>query len=178
MDTQQGASDALSTSSNIGNIAWVLFVLIFIIVLIVYLIRFLSKRNQSWFSNRSVRILGGVGLGPNKSLQLVEIGSSVYLIGVGEDIRLVDKVSDPEEVEQILAALEQEASLQRGPIAPLFAKIADKLRRNNAAQQQQTEEETSFHEMFESKLRQMPNRKDKLEKLRNEENTTDRSGDS
>ncbi|MDQ0494284.1 MULTISPECIES: flagellar biosynthetic protein FliO [Paenibacillus] len=177
MDTKQGASDALSTSSNIGNIAWVLFVLILIIVLIVYLIRFLSKRNQSWFSNRSVRILGGVGLGPNKSLQLVEVGSSVYLIGVGEDIRLVDKVSDPEEVEQILAALEQEASLQRGPIAPLFAKIADKLRRNNAAQQQ-SEEETSFHEMFESKLRQMPNRKEKLEKLRNEENTTDRSGDS
>ncbi|MGW8956164.1 flagellar biosynthetic protein FliO [Paenibacillus sp. NPDC055715] len=177
MDTQQGASDALSTSSNIGNIVWVLFVLIFIIVLIVYLIRFLSKRNQSWFSNRSVRILGGVGLGPNKSLQLVEVGSSVYLIGVGEDIRLVDKVSDPEEVEQILAALEQEASLQRGPIAPLFAKIADKLRRNTAAQQQ-PEEETSFHEMFESKLRQMSNRKDKLEKLRNEENTTDRSGDS
>ncbi|MEC0183379.1 flagellar biosynthetic protein FliO [Paenibacillus peoriae] len=177
MDTKQGASDALSTSSNIGNIAWVLFVLILIIVLIVYLIRFLSKRNQSWFSNRSVRILGGVGLGPNKSLQLVEVGSSVYLIGVGEDIRLVDKVSDPEEVEQILAALEQEASLQRGPIAPLFAKIADKLRRNNAVQQQ-SEEETSFHEMFESKLRQMPNRKDKLEKLRNEENTTDRSGDS
>ncbi|ALP35017.1 flagellar protein [Paenibacillus sp. IHB B 3084] len=177
MDTKQGASDALSTSSNIGNIAWVLFVLIFIIVLIVYLIRFLSKRNQSWFSNRSVRILGGVGLGPNKSLQLVEVGSSVYLIGVGEDIRLVDKVSDPEEVEQILAALEQEASLQRGPIAPLFAKIAGKLRRNTAAQQQ-PEEETSFHEMFESKLRQMPNRKDKLEKLRNEENTTDRSGDS
>jgi flagellar protein FliO/FliZ len=177
MDTQQGASDALSTSSNLGNIAWVLFVLIFIIVLIVYLIRFLSKRNQSWFSNRSVRILGGVGLGPNKSLQLVEVGSSVYLIGVGEDIRLVDKVSDPEEVEQILAALEQEASLQRGPIAPLFAKIADKLRRNNTAHQQ-PEEETSFHEMFESKLRQMPKRKDKLEKLRNEENTTDRSGDS
>jgi flagellar protein FliO/FliZ len=177
MDTKQGASDALSTSSNIGNIAWVLFVLILIIVLIVYLIRFLSKRNQSWFSNRSVRILGGVGLGPNKSLQLVEVGSSVYLIGVGEDIRLVDKVSDPEEVEQILAALEQEASLQRGPIAPLFAKIVDKLRQNNAVQQQ-PEEETSFHEMFESKLRQMPNRKDKLEKLRNEENTTDRSGDS
>ncbi|TKH43144.1 flagellar biosynthetic protein FliO [Paenibacillus sp. FSL R10-2782] len=177
MDTQQGASDALSTSSNIGNIAWVLIVLIFIIVLIVYLIRFLSKRNQSWFSNRSVRILGGVGLGPNKSLQLVEVGSSVYLIGVGEDIRLVDKVSDPEEVEQILAALEQEASLQRGPIAPLFAKIADKLRRNTAVQQH-PEEETSFHEMFESKLRQMPNRKDKLEKLRNEENITDRSGDS
>lgn len=177
MGTKQGASDALSTSSNIGNIAWVLFVLILIIVLIVYLIRFLSKRNQSWFSNRSVRILGGVGLGPNKSLQLVEVGSSVYLIGVGEDIRLVDKVSDPEEVEQILAALEQEASLQRGPIAPLIAKIADKLRRNNAVQQQ-PEEEASFHEMFESKLRQMPNRKEKLEKLRNEENITDRSGDS
>lgn len=177
MDKKQGASDALSTSSNIGNIAWVLFVLILIIVLIVYLIRFLSKRNQSWFSNRSVRILGGVGLGPNKSLQLVEVGSSVYLIGVGEDIRLVDKISDSEEVEQILAALEQEASLQRGQIAPLIAKIVDKLRRNNAAQQQ-PEEETSFHEMFEFKLRQMQNRKDKLEKLRNEENSIDRSGDS
>ncbi|MDP4097531.1 flagellar biosynthetic protein FliO [Paenibacillus sp. P96] len=152
--------------------------LAFIIVLILYLIRFLSKKNQSWFGSRSIRVIGGVGLAPNKSLQMIEIGSSIYLVGVGEEIRLIDKVSDPEEVERIMAALEQEATLQRTPLAPLLAKLGDKLRRKSHDQPEEADDDISFHELFESKLRQMPSRKDKLDKLRNEDNTTDRSGDA
>src|SRR5690606_11015626 len=52
--------------------------------------------NQSWFGKRSVRVLSGVQLAPNKSLQIVEVGGSVYVLGVGDDVRLLDKISDPE----------------------------------------------------------------------------------
>lgn len=160
------------------NAATVFIALAFIIVLILYLIRFLGKKNQSWFGSRSIRVLGGVGLAPNKSLQLVEIGSSIYLVGVGEEIRLIDKVSDPEEVERIVAALEQESTLQRGPLAPLIAKLGDKLRKKSHETPEELGGDITFHELFESKLRQMPSRKDKLDKLRNEDNNTDRSGDA
>ena len=67
---------------------------------------------------RSIRTLGAVGMGPNKSLQLVEIGA-IYVIGVGEDVRLVDKISDPAEVALIQVAFEQDSGIHNGALPPL-----------------------------------------------------------
>ncbi len=160
------------------QLVWVIVVLAVILVLIVYLIRFLNKRNQRWFRNGTIRILGGVGLGPNKSLQIIEIGGSVYLLGVGDDIQLVDKVSDLEEAQRIIDSFERDASAQQGSLSPLIAKLAARLRKDEPPREMELEDTTSFHELFESKLRQMPNRKEKMEKVLEEDNTTDRSRDS
>lgn len=160
------------------QLVWVIVVLAVILVLIVYLIRFLNKRNQRLFRHGTIRILGGVGLGQNKSLQIIEIGGSVYLLGVGEDIQLVDKVSDLEEAQRIIDSFERDASAEQGSLSPLIAKLAKRLRKDEPPREMELEDTTSFHEMFESKLRQMPNRKEKMEKLLDKDNTTDRSRDS
>ncbi|MFD2878761.1 flagellar biosynthetic protein FliO [Paenibacillus rhizoplanae] len=55
-------------------------------------------------SGRSIRTLGALGLGPNKSIQIIELGSSLYLIGVGDDISMMDKITDPAEVALIISA--------------------------------------------------------------------------
>ena len=73
------ASDGLGSSSTTGyylQLFYVFIVLAIIVALIVFLIRFLSRKNQSWMQGRSIRTLGAVGMGPNKSLQLVEIGAA------------------------------------------------------------------------------------------------------
>lgn len=160
------------------SIFYVIIVLAIIVVLIIVLIRFLGKKNRSWFNNRSVRILGGVGLGANKTLQIIEIGTSIYLVGVGEDIRLVDKISDPEEVAYILSAFEEESAQKQNMLIPSIKSIVDKLRKKDQSQEIELEEGTSFHEVFDSKLRRMSNRKDKMEELMREDNTTDQSRDS
>ncbi|WP_440119795.1 flagellar biosynthetic protein FliO [Paenibacillus sp. QZ-Y1] len=160
------------------QLIWVIVVLAVILVLIVYLIRFLNKRNQRLFRDGTIRILGGVGLGQNKSLQIIEIGGSVYLLGVGDDIQLVDKVSDLEEAQRIIDSFERDASAQHGSLSPLIKKLAARLRKDEPPREKELEDTSSFHELFESKLRQMPNRKEKMEKLLKEDNTTDRSRDS
>lgn len=161
------------------QLVWVIVVLAVILALIVYLIRFLNKRNQQWFRNGTVRILGGVGLGPNKSLQIIEIGGNVYLLGVGDDIQLVDKISDLDEAQRIIDSFEREASSPNGSLSPLINKLAARFRKEEPPREIELEDTTSFHELFESKLRQMPNRKEKMEKLlKEEDNTTDRSRDS
>ena len=161
------------------QLVWVIVVLAVILALIVYLIRFLNKRNQQWFRNGTVRILGGVGLGPNKSLQIIEIGGNVYLLGVGEDIQLVDKISDLDEAQRIIDSFEREASSSNGSLSPLINKLATRFRKEEPPREMELEDTSSFHELFESKLRQMPNRKEKMEKLlKEEDNTTDRSRDS
>ncbi|GAB1155505.1 hypothetical protein YWY31_15300 [Paenibacillus illinoisensis] len=160
------------------QLVWVIVVLAVILVLIVYLLRFLNKRNQQWFRSGTVRILGGVGLGPNKSLQIIEIGGNVYLVGVGENIQLLDKISDLEEAQRIVDSFEREASSQQGSLSPLINKLASRLRKKEPPREMELEDTASFHELFESKLRQMPNRKEKMDKLLEEDNTTDRSRDS
>ncbi len=159
------------------NIVYVIVVLAVIIGLIILLIRFLGSKNKSWFSNPTIRILGGVGLGPNKTLQVIEVGSSVYLIGVGENINLVDKISDPDEVISILAALQEEAAMKGNMLPPFLSKLVSKLRREQPSQEIELENGTSFHEVFDSKIRRMSNRKDKMEELLREDNNNDRLRD-
>lgn len=177
MNSQDGSMGAGAGLNYYMQLVWVIVVLAVILVLIVYLLRFLNKRNQQWFRKGTVRILGGIGLGSQKSLQIVEVGGRVYLLGVGNDIQLLDKISD-EEAQEIIDAFEREAVAQRGNLSPLITKLASRLRKEEPPREIELEDTTSFHELFESKLRQMPNRKDKMEKLLEEDNTTDRSRDS
>ncbi|MGG3279702.1 FliO/MopB family protein [Paenibacillus solani] len=166
------ASDGLRSGSTTGyylQLFYVFVVLAIIVALIVLLIRFLSRKNQSWMQGRSIRTLGAVGMGPNKSLQIVEIGGSIYVIGVGEDVRLVDKISDPAEVALIQAAFEQESGIHSGAMPPFMKKLAAKLRKEPPSEEIELEDTSSFHEVFESKLRSVPNRKEKVEELLRED---------
>ncbi|WP_136604714.1 flagellar biosynthetic protein FliO [Paenibacillus dokdonensis] len=170
------------TINSPGNyslyLVYVTVVLAVIVALIILLIRFLGKKNKTWFTSRAVRTLGAVGLGPNKSLQVIEIGSSLYLVGVGEDIRLVDKITDQDEVRIIMEAFEQEANAQSGAFSPLLEKLASKLRKQGPVSEDiELEDTSSFHEVFDEKLRKMSNRKEKMEELLREDNTTDRLRD-
>lgn len=94
--------------------------------------------------------MGGVGLGQNKSLQILEIGGNVYLIGVGENIQPLDKVSDLEEAQRIVDSFERDAVSQQGNLPPIIAKLAKRLRKEEPPREMEIEDTASFHEMFES----------------------------
>ncbi|MHA0855976.1 flagellar biosynthetic protein FliO [Paenibacillus sp. CMAA1364] len=159
------------------NLVYVIVILAVIVTLIILLIRFLGSKNKSWFSNPMIRILGGVGIGPSKTLQVIEIGNSVYLIGVGEDISLIDKISDPNEVATILAALQEEADGRGNLLTPYIRKLVGKFRKDEKVSEEILENDVSFHEVFDSKVRRMSNRKEKMEELLREDNNTDRLRD-
>ncbi len=74
-----------------------IFTLGFILGLLYFVFRFLSKKTGS-YRNPIYKHLGGLPLGQNKSVQLVEINNKVYILGVGENIQLIQMVDDPEEV--------------------------------------------------------------------------------
>lgn len=162
----------------IGNITTVIVVLIVIIILIVLLIRFLGKRNRFFSQSRSIQTLGAVGLGVNKSLQIIKVGGSVYVIGVGEDISLIDKVSDQAEVEILRSAFEDETT-DLGSISSMLSNVVNRLRREKSSAVEDEElEGKSFQEVFESRLEQRPSRKQQMEELLKDEQSTDRSRNS
>ncbi|MNM84657.1 Flagellar biosynthesis protein, FliO [compost metagenome] len=160
-----------------GNLITVIVVLAIIIVLIVLMVRFLGKRNRFLNQDSTIRILGAVGLGPNKSLQVIEIGSSVYFVGVGEDISLLDKVSDPDEVELLHQTFEEEGTKFTG-VASMLSGLVSRFRKEPPKEEEL--EGTSFHEVFYSQLSKRPNRKRQMEELLKdqEDQSTDRLRDS
>ncbi|MEF2965201.1 flagellar biosynthetic protein FliO [Paenibacillus sp. M1] len=161
-----------------GDLVTVIVVLAIIIVLIVLLIRFLGKKNRYLAQSRSIRTMGAIGLGPNKSLQVIEVGGTIYLVGVGENITLVDKISDPEEALRLQQAFEEEGTEFSG-FASAVSGLISRFRKEPEEVSEELEG-TSFHEVFHSQLQKMPNRKRQLEELMKdqEEHSTDRLRDS
>ena len=170
-----GNSGSIGQGSNLLNLLNVILVLAVIIILIVLLIRFLGRRNQSLTSVRSMRTLGAMGLGPNKSMQVIEIGNSLYLIGVGESISLLDKITDPVEVALIISSFEDSSSNQKNFLVPLIIKITNKLRGEVPSEEIDLSDTSSFYEVLQSKLRSAPERKEKIEELLSKDFTKDES---
>ena len=107
--TKENEMDLKQTTSGadiIWNFIKVIFALGFIIVLIYLLIKFLSRKTSNFDSPRKLRIIAGIGLSPQKSLQVVEVGHKLYILGVGQDVNVLDKVEHPEEVAELIQSLD------------------------------------------------------------------------
>lgn len=154
--------------SNVGDASdlWlslvkVIFVLIVIIGLILLIVKFLAKNNQAWFGKRSIRVVSGVQLAQNKSLQIVEIGDSIYLLGVGEDVRLVDKINDPEQVslirEQLTPAQPEPNNWRR-----LLSGIG---RRTDQEMDDPTMRQATFQEIFQQRMSRVNEQNRKMDEL-------------
>ncbi len=82
-------------------------VLSFIIVLIYGLSKWITRRNNAIVSNHFISVISGVNLGQNKSLRLVKVGTSYYLLGVGNDIQLLKEFLSEQETDEINETLQQ-----------------------------------------------------------------------
>ncbi len=103
----------------------VLLSLVFVLGLLIFVLRFLNKRNQNYQQNSIIRNLGGHSVGAQKSVQLLHIGNQIYVVGVGEDVQLLKEITDPEEIEQMIAIYNEKYShTSTSPyIAELFSQI-------------------------------------------------------
>lgn len=80
-----------------------LFLALGVVLLLIYLTyRFLGKRTRAFQSIGHIRNLGGVAIGPSKSVQLIKVGDEVLVLGVGENINLLKQVEDEAFLETLL----------------------------------------------------------------------------
>lgn len=148
------------------------FVLVFVILLFYLIIRVLAKRNQMVGSRQSIRSLGGVPLGQNKSIQIVEIGHCLYLVGVGENIQLLEKIDDPDEVAFLTELLTNKSSnLQFTSFSDWFSKL-----RNKKSHDLEEDVTSSYQQVFYDKMQNSMNRKKRFEDIL-QEKQTDRLND-
>lgn len=159
--------------SYMWDIILVLLALVFVIFLLYYTVKFLANRNKSFLSPKGIRSLGGIGVGSNSSVQVLYIGEKIYIVGVGQQVTLIDKEGDPEAVQKILNSFE--ASEQ-----PTFASIKDFFTNlNRKKQDYNTEVENvdwnktknhAFENLLQEKLDKQAERKQQLESLLKDKN--------
>lgn len=142
----------------------VIFFLILIIGMFLIIMKVLAKKKWSWNPGRSVfKPLGGLSLGQNKSVQLVEIGKSIYVLGVGDDVSLLQKIDDPEEVAYITAFLSPESQAAGQGWQMLRDWLGGKSKGGKPALEDEDQVAASFQNVFQAKMKHMADRKKRME---------------
>jgi len=173
-----GLADELPDTSSLGSV-WdlirVLVVLGLIIGLIVFVLRFLAKRNRGWGMNRSLRSLGGFPLGTNKSMQIVEWNGRIYVLGIGDDVTLLESITDPEIVDALLAEHESDMA-KMGPALPEW--LRKWTERNNPRSEESASKpagsDSAFEKSLENRLRELSERRHRAEQLLEDNRSEDR----
>ncbi|MBR7552900.1 flagellar biosynthetic protein FliO [Allobacillus sp. GCM10007491] len=96
-----GKQVAASDRSLFLDFLKMIVALVVVLGLIYFLLKFLQKRTRIYQQTRSLENFGGLSLGSNKSIQIVRVGNDYYLIGVGDNIQLLDKIDSPETIDSL-----------------------------------------------------------------------------
>lgn len=157
-------SKPATLGSSAGDYIKTLFALVFVIGLLYALLKFINRRNRLYDKTRLMKNMGGISLGQHKSIQLVVIGETYYLIGVGDDIRLLKEVTDADEIEKLTEFYQEDATpLASGMLEKMLNKLSGK---ENKKQSESTDEPTEFSTIFNTRLDEMKEeRKRQLSRL-------------
>lgn len=162
-----------SSSATVGDFIKTIFAFVFVIGLLFALLKFINRKNRVYDKNRMMKNMGGISLGQQKSIQLVVVGDTYYLIGVGEDIRLLKEITDLDEIEKLKAYYE-ELDIAGAP-AGWLEKIITVVTKQKEKEVQKTDRETSdFSTVFSSKLTEIKeDRRKKIRQLTEKERNRD-----
>ncbi len=176
-DCKEDSTPAANNNSDLqaaGDIsAWeyikMVLALIFVVALFYGLMKFLNKRNLNFQRNQLVQNLGGLSLGAQKSVQLLQVGKTLYLVGIGEDVQLLREITDPDEVATLLALYNERQEF--AATSPYIAEVLSKFKRKNNERFSAQQKQDSFGVLFEKKISEIKQeRSEELEKWKQKEN--------
>ncbi|GAK07538.1 flagellar biosynthetic protein FliO [Geomicrobium sp. JCM 19038] len=100
-----------AASESVWSVLVKLFLALFVVIALMYvLLRLLGRKNYQMQSSNTMQNIGGIPLGQNKSVQIVRIGDRLLVVGVGENIALLDEIRDEDEIERILNQKDEQTS--------------------------------------------------------------------
>ena len=144
-------------SAGVSVTAWdyikMIFALLFVIALLYGLLRFVNSRNKTFQTNQLIHNLGGVGVGQGKSLQLMQVGNSIFLVGIGEDITLLKEITDPAEIQNLTKIYEDKVDI--GKSIPYISELFGRLKEKGTTKTKDEDKEASFKETFQKRLQEI-----------------------
>lgn len=166
-------------TSAVGVTAWdytrTIFALIFVVALLFGLLKFINSRNRQFDKNRLMKNMGGLPLGQHKSIQLVHVGNTYYLIGVGEEIRLLKEITDEEEIATLIEYYENvDESLPTGLFNQIITMITSRKDKKSDKFTEANKETQDFGNIFNTRLNEMKEeRKRRLSQMTEKERDQD-----
>lgn len=157
--------------SSWGDYVRMIFAFIFVIALLLALLKFLNRKNRMFEQHKLMKNVGGLSLGQQKSLQLVVVGDTYYLVGVGDEVRLLKEIVDPEEKRK-LESYFNEDDLNHAPgfMSKLWTFISERGKKPSGDDSQQPE----FKNIFASRLDELKEERNKhLSRLEEKESRKD-----
>lgn len=163
-DENQLLTEDSESGSLFFEIVKLFFALLLVLALIYLFLYFLKRRNKLGTRIQALENLGGITVGQNKSVQLVRLGDYIYLIGVGEEITLLQKIEDSALIEEILKEkAEQAADFSASTLLTGF-----KQKKNERSSEKNTND---FKKMFHRELSSLQqNRKNIIDKHKEDNN--------
>lgn len=153
-EDKDGTTDTDSKKeAKVGVSAWdyirTIFALAFVVGILFVLLKFVNRKNRMYDKNRFMKNMGGISLGQHKSVQLVAVGDTYYLIGVGEDIRLLKEITDDEE---ITALIEHYDEVDASSAAGWLEQILSRVSKVKSPSNQPEDNTADFSRVFNSRL--------------------------
>lgn len=165
-----------SQQAIVGLTAWDYiktgFALVFVIGLLFALLKFMNRKNRLYSKSQLMKNVGGLSLGQQKSVQLIVVGDRYYLIGVGDDIRLLKEITDRAEIETLTAYYDDiDEKSPAGWIEKMYNRFTEMRKQNSA---HTDNESADFSNVFNTRLEEMKEeRKRQLGQLTEKERKQD-----
>ncbi|WP_198030004.1 flagellar biosynthetic protein FliO [Oceanobacillus manasiensis] len=131
------------------------FALVLVLALIYVLLKFLNKRNKLFSKVRALESLGGVSVGQNKSVQIIRLGDRFYLLGVGDNVDLLQEITDA----SVKAELQRQGEMQQGTSGVLADIFSSKEKGSPSASESDS---SNFKDLFSTELKKLKNNRGKL----------------
>ncbi len=97
----------------------------------------------------------------------------MYLVGVGEDVQLLREITDPEEIEALLALYNEKQEL--AATSPYIAELLAKFTKKNKKSIQNEQQQDSFGQLFEKKISEIKQeRSEEIERWKQKEKDDDK----
>jgi flagellar protein FliO/FliZ len=161
-DSQEKAASSKSTGLSLWDFMRMVFATIFVVALLYLGLKFINKKSRAYQKANFIENLGGASLGANRSVQLIKVGSSILVVGVGETIHLLKEIDNQEEYDQLLRDYNEKLDSMIQP-----ADIVSKLKQRLTVPDRQS---TAFAAQLKKQLEELSkDRKKVLEELEKKE---------
>nr|WP_156289075.1 flagellar biosynthetic protein FliO [Oceanobacillus salinisoli] len=128
------------------------FALLLVLALIYIVLKLLNKKNKISQQVKGLENLGGISLGQNKSIQIVRVGPKIYLIGVGENVELLQEITDNDLKNELINNMNQQSDALTNSILGPFMKNEAKSVNNNK----------DFKKLFSTELDRLKQNREKM----------------
>lgn len=167
------AADTTPENAAVSVSAWdyikMVLALLFVLALLYGVLKLVNSKNRLYQQHQLIQNLGGLSLGQHKSVQLLQVGDSLFLVGVGEDISILKEITNDEEKEKLtnFYTNKQEFTAQIPYISTLLKRFKDQFLSKKIEQPKNG----SFEQLFRKRLSEIKtDRSDGLRDWKKKEN--------